>query len=136
MATHSSTFAWKIPWMAELGAGHCPWGRKESGTTEQLHSLTHRLPEQNQDSTETEEGEWVLVGDFSSSVSPARVSPLPFPTPGAPCPLGLTHTPHSPQHSTEDSPSPAHSCPPLGNAFPSLYPQFSEACSQVWHGIG
>ena len=96
MATHSSTFAWKIPWMAELGAGHCPWGRKESGTTEQLHSLTHRLPEQNQDSTETEEGEWVLVGDFSSSVSPARVSPLPFPTPGAPCPLGLTHTPHSP----------------------------------------
>ena len=36
MATHSSTLAWKIPWTAELGAGHCPWGRKESGTTERL----------------------------------------------------------------------------------------------------
>ena len=22
MATHSSTLAWKIPWMEELGAGH------------------------------------------------------------------------------------------------------------------
>ena len=31
MATHSSTLAWKIPWMEE------PWGRKESDMTEQLH---------------------------------------------------------------------------------------------------
>ena len=30
MATHSSTIAWKIPWMEEPGAGHSPWGRKES----------------------------------------------------------------------------------------------------------
>ena len=37
MATHSSTLAWKIPWMEELGAGYCPWGRKESGTTERFH---------------------------------------------------------------------------------------------------
>ena len=37
MATHSSTLAWKIPWMEELGAGHRPWGCKESGTTERLH---------------------------------------------------------------------------------------------------
>ena len=37
MATHSSTLAWKIPWMEELGAGYYPWGRKESGTTERLH---------------------------------------------------------------------------------------------------
>ena len=36
-ATHSSTLAWKIPWTEELGAGYCPWGRKESGTTERLH---------------------------------------------------------------------------------------------------
>ena len=28
MATHSSTLAWKIP---------CPWGRKESATSERLH---------------------------------------------------------------------------------------------------
>ena len=37
MATHSSTLAWKIPWMKELGAGYCPWSRKESGKTERLH---------------------------------------------------------------------------------------------------
>ena len=37
MATHSSTLALKILWTEELGAGYCPWGRKESGTTEQLH---------------------------------------------------------------------------------------------------
>ena len=37
MATHSSTLALKIPWTEELGAGYYPWGRKESGTTEQLH---------------------------------------------------------------------------------------------------
>ena len=38
MATHSCTLAWKIPWTEELGAWgrthYCPWGRKESGTTE------------------------------------------------------------------------------------------------------
>ena len=39
MATHSSTLAWKIPWTEELGAGHCPWGRKESGMTSL--SLSH-----------------------------------------------------------------------------------------------
>ena len=39
MAIHSSTLARKIPWMEELGAGYCPWGRKESGTTQQLHFL-------------------------------------------------------------------------------------------------
>ena len=37
MATHSSILAQKIPWMQELGAGYCPWGDKESGTTERLH---------------------------------------------------------------------------------------------------
>ena len=37
MATHSSTLALKIPWTEELGAGYYPWGRKELGTTEQLH---------------------------------------------------------------------------------------------------
>ena len=37
MATHSSTLALKIPWTEELGTGYCPWGRKESGTTELLH---------------------------------------------------------------------------------------------------
>ena len=37
MATHSSTLALKIPWMEKLGAGYCPWGPKESGTTEKVH---------------------------------------------------------------------------------------------------
>ena len=36
MATHSSTLAWRIPWMEEL-VGSSPWGCKESDTTEQLH---------------------------------------------------------------------------------------------------
>ena len=36
MATHSSTLAWKIPWMEEPGRLQS-WGRKESNTTERLH---------------------------------------------------------------------------------------------------
>ena len=34
MATRSSTFAQKIPWVEEPGAGYCPWGCKELDTTE------------------------------------------------------------------------------------------------------
>ena len=33
MATHSSTLAWKIPWMEEPGR-LSPWGHKKSDTTE------------------------------------------------------------------------------------------------------
>ena len=36
MATHSSTLAWKIPWMEEP-VGCTPWGHKELDTTERLH---------------------------------------------------------------------------------------------------
>ena len=32
MAPHSSTLAWKTPWM-----GYSPWGHEESDMTEQLH---------------------------------------------------------------------------------------------------
>ena len=39
MAIHSSTIAWKIPWTEKSGR-LCPWGCKESDTTERLHSLT------------------------------------------------------------------------------------------------
>ena len=35
MAPHSSTLAWKIPWMEEPGG--LQWGHKESDTTERLH---------------------------------------------------------------------------------------------------
>ena len=36
MATHSSILAWRIPWTEEFG-GLQSTGRKESGTTKQLH---------------------------------------------------------------------------------------------------
>ena len=36
MATHSSTLAWKIPWMEEPGSCS-PWGCKELDMTERLH---------------------------------------------------------------------------------------------------
>ena len=36
VAPHSSTLAWKIPWMEEL-VGYSPWGHQELGTTERLH---------------------------------------------------------------------------------------------------
>ena len=36
MATHSSTLAWRIPWMEEPGS-YSPWGHKESDMTERLH---------------------------------------------------------------------------------------------------
>ena len=38
MAPHSSTLAWKIPWMEEPGRLQL-WGREESDTTERLHFL-------------------------------------------------------------------------------------------------
>ena len=38
MAPHSSTLAWKIPWMEEPWMVGCsPWGRKESDMIERLH---------------------------------------------------------------------------------------------------
>ena len=37
MATHSSTLAWKIPWIKEPGRLYSPQGCKESDTTERLH---------------------------------------------------------------------------------------------------
>ena len=36
MATHSSTLAWKIPWMGSL-VGYGPWGLKQSDMTKRLH---------------------------------------------------------------------------------------------------
>ena len=41
-ATHSSTLAWKIPWMEERSrlqsvVGYSAWGLKESDMTERLH---------------------------------------------------------------------------------------------------
>ena len=38
MTTHSSTLAWKIPWMEKL-VGYGPWGRKESDMSERDTSL-------------------------------------------------------------------------------------------------
>ena len=36
MATHSSIFAWRIPWTEEPGGLYSPWGHKELDRTEQL----------------------------------------------------------------------------------------------------
>ena len=36
MASHSSTLAWRVPWMGSL-VGCSPWGFEELDTTEQLH---------------------------------------------------------------------------------------------------
>ena len=33
-ATHSSILAWGISWAEQSGRLYCPWGRKESDTTE------------------------------------------------------------------------------------------------------
>ena len=45
MTTHSSIFAWKIPWTEESGMLHSPWGHKESDMTERLstHSYASRI---------------------------------------------------------------------------------------------
>ena len=40
MASHPSTLAQKIPWTEEPGAVCCPWGPKESDTTERLLFLS------------------------------------------------------------------------------------------------
>ena len=48
MATHSSIFAWNIPWSERL-AGYSPWGHKELvtksclATKQQRHSMSHGL---------------------------------------------------------------------------------------------
>ena len=39
MATHTSTFAWRMPWTEESGGLYSPWGCKESDTTERLTHL-------------------------------------------------------------------------------------------------
>ena len=39
MAPHSSTIAWKIPWLEEPGRLYSPWNHKELNTTEQLHFM-------------------------------------------------------------------------------------------------
>ena len=43
MTTHSSTFAWGIPWTEEPGS-YSPWGHRESDATERLsaHAVTGR----------------------------------------------------------------------------------------------
>ena len=42
MAPHSSTLAWKIPWIRGL-VGYSPWGSKESDMIELLHFHFHAL---------------------------------------------------------------------------------------------
>ena len=37
MANHSSTLAWKIPWMEDPGGLHSQWGQEELDMTERFH---------------------------------------------------------------------------------------------------
>ena len=44
MATHSSIFAWRLPWTEEPGGvqvGYSPWDRNESDMTECQHVRAH-----------------------------------------------------------------------------------------------
>ena len=41
--THSSTLAWRIPWIEGLGRLYCSWDNKESDTTERL-TFTIKCP--------------------------------------------------------------------------------------------
>ena len=38
MATHSSIFAWGVPWTETSMVGYILWGRRESDTTERLNN--------------------------------------------------------------------------------------------------
>ena len=40
IATHSSIFAWRIPWIERSLAGYRPWSHKESDTTDRLTSVS------------------------------------------------------------------------------------------------
>ena len=61
MATHSSTLAWRIPWMEEP-VGYRPWGCKESDTTERLHSL-HTLSLEKEMATHSSILAWRIPED-------------------------------------------------------------------------
>ena len=60
MATHSSTLAWRIPWMENPGAGYNPWGHQESDTTERL-TLTNAY---NDDSSKHHLSDIILLCSF------------------------------------------------------------------------
>ena len=55
MATHSSTLAWRIPWIADL-VGYRPWDPKESDTTVRLTFLS--FPVRSMGNNQTLIGVW------------------------------------------------------------------------------
>ena len=58
MATQSSILAWRIPWMKDSGRLQV---RKESDTTEQLHSFTHSPTHSLQEGAQRD---WLPQGDW------------------------------------------------------------------------
>ena len=44
MATHSSIFAWRIPWTEKPGKFLCPWGYKESDMTKETEHVCTSKP--------------------------------------------------------------------------------------------
>ena len=53
MATHSSTLAWRIPWREEPGRLQS-MGRKDSDTTERLHTFILQLKKKKEEDMATE----------------------------------------------------------------------------------
>jgi len=83
MVTHSSIFAWRIPWAEEHGRLYSPWGHKELDVTNQLihtHVSSNRgkmvLPLFSTYST-YHLGAGALVGEFGSFLSHRFLDPTP-----------------------------------------------------------
>ena len=43
MSTHSSTLAWRIPWIEDPGGLYSPWGRKALDRIEQLTQMVSQV---------------------------------------------------------------------------------------------
>ena len=43
MSTHSSTLAWRIPWIEDPGGLYSPWGRKALDRIEQLTKMVSQV---------------------------------------------------------------------------------------------
>ena len=93
MAIHSSTLAWKIPWMEDLGAGYYPWGRIESGTTERLHFHFQTMVEVMK----------IIVTSFKRSQAYTATLSAPKPAAGHHKPTPLLETPGHSQASLGQS---------------------------------
>ena len=68
MATHSSTLAWRIPWMEEPSR-YSPWGHKELDETEWLHFLSPLSKTLSLQSWEFENSSWARAGSAAHQIN-------------------------------------------------------------------